>query len=92
MLKVIFQSASKASKVASSIEQATKEDGITPVQAAIVSFTDGSRCLVSAKHFTPDGTPKFLTQELGIANGYDISSIQGQPWIVEKSQRSSIKF
>lgn len=91
MLKLMFQSASKASKVASSIEQAKNEQG-TPVQAAIVSFTDGTRCLVSAKHFTSDGTPKFLTNELGIANGYDISSIQGQPWIVEKSQRSSIKF
>ena len=91
-MKLIFQSASKASKVASSMEQATKEDGITPVQAAIVSFTDGSKALVSAKHFEADGTAKFLTENLEIANGFDFSNIQGQPWIVEKSNRSSIKF
>ena len=90
-MKLLFQSASKASKVAASLMQATNEQG-TPVQAAIVTFTDGSKALVSAKHFESDGTPKFLTPELGIANGYDISAIQGQPWIVEKAQRSSIKF
>jgi hypothetical protein len=90
-MKLVFQSASKASKVAASMEQATNEQG-TPVQAAIIRFTDGSKALVSAKHFSADGTPKFLTEELGIANGYDIQTIQGQPWIVERSNRSNIKL
>lgn len=90
-MKLLFQSASKASKVAASLMQATNEQG-TPVQAAIVTFTDNSKALVSAKHFSADGTPKFLTAELGIANGYDIQTIQGQPWIVERSNRSNIKL
>lgn len=90
-MKLIFQSANAIGGVASSIEQATNDHGVR-VQAAIVSFTDGSRCLVGAKHFKADGTPKFLTEELGLANGYEISVIQGKPWIVESSQRGNIKF
>jgi hypothetical protein len=79
-----------AKQVASSIEQATNEQG-QPVQAAIVSFTDGSRALVGAKHFNGN-TPKFLAEDLGLSNDFEISRINGQPWIVEKQRRSSIKF
>ena len=90
-MKLLFQSAGMTSKVAASMMQATNEQG-APVRAAIITFTDNSKALVSAKHFQADGTPKFLTDKLEIANGYDIQTIQGQPWIVEKSNRSSIKL
>ena len=79
-----------AKQVASSIEQATNEHG-QPVQAAIVSFTDGSKAIVGAKHFNGN-TPKFLTEDLGLSNDFEISRINGQPWIVEKQKRASIKL
>jgi hypothetical protein len=90
-MKLIFQNGSTEPKVAASMIQATNEQG-TPVQAAVVTFTDNTKAVVSAKHFTANGTPKFLTEDLAIANGYDISTIQGTPWIVEKSNRSNIKL
>ena len=79
-----------AKQVASSIEQATNEQG-QPVQAAIVSFTDGSKAIVGAKHFNGN-TPKFLTEDLGLSNDFEISRINGQPWIVEKQRRAAIKL
>jgi len=79
-----------AEQVASSIEQATNEQG-TLVQAAIVTFTNGNRALVGAKHFKGN-TPKFLTEDLGLSNDFEISRINGQPWIVEKQRRSAIKL
>jgi hypothetical protein len=90
-MKLIFQNGSTEPKVAASMIQATNEQG-NPVQAAVVTFTDNTKAVVSAKHFTANGTPKFLTEDLAIANGYDISTIQGTPWIVEKSNRSNIKL
>ena len=83
--------ASKDAKlVASSIEQATNEQGKL-VNAAIVHFTDGSKALVGAKHFNGN-TPKFLTEDLGLSNDFVISRINGQPWIVEKTNTSHIKL
>jgi hypothetical protein len=84
--------ASKDAKlVASSIEQATNEQGKL-VNAAIVHFTDGSKALVGAKHFKGI-TPKFLTEELELlTTEFVISRINGQPWIVEKTNTSHIKL
>lgn len=79
-----------ATLVASSIEQATNEQGRL-VQAAIVTFTNGNRALVGAKHFQ-GSTPKFLSEDLGLSNDFEVSTIQGKPWIVEKQRRSPIKF
>jgi hypothetical protein len=90
-MKLIFQNGSTEPKVAASMIQATNEQG-TPVQAAVVTFTDNTKAVVSAKHFTANGTPKFLTEDLAIANGYEVTTIQGTPWIVETNNRSNIKL
>jgi hypothetical protein len=91
-MKLIFQNGSTEPKVAASMIQATHAETGKPVKAAVITFTDDTKAVVSAKHFTANGTPKFLTEDLAIANGYEITTIQGTPWIVETNNRSNIKL
>lgn len=79
-------------KTAASMIQAVDAETGKPVKAAVVTFTDNTKAVVSAKHFTADGTPMFLTDTLGIANGYEVTTIQGTPWIVATNNRSNIKL
>lgn len=91
MMKFILTNPQAVGKTAVSMEQAVKANGELAL-AVVVTFSDNTRALVSGKHFEEDGTVKFLNEKHELTMGYTIQNIQGQPWIVEKNSRSSIKL
>lgn len=91
MLQVTLVSRNNpADKVATAIRQAKNSQG-EPVNAVIVTFSDNTEARCSANHLDANGRTLFLTEALRIANGYKLTYIDGDAWIVD-SRKTNIKL
>ena len=83
-MKVSFLSSDEL-KVAESMIQAKNAVTGKPANALIVTFSDKTIAYASMKHVNTDATAKFLTEDLTIAHTFELTTINGEPWIVEKA-------
>lgn len=86
-MKVSFLS-SDEQKIVESMIQAKNASTGNPANAFKVTFSDKTFAFCSMKHVSADATAKFLTEDLTIAHTFELTTINGEPWIVEKANRN----